>query len=326
MEQLEARLAASEGSKREPIAIVGMGCRYPGGANDPASFWQRLRDGVDATSEVPGDRWDADAYHDADKNAAGKMITRRGGFLERCDLFDPGFFGISPREAGTLDPQQRLLLEVAWEALENAAIAPDRLHGSSTGVFIGITTGDYAKIVGVGEAQQTDVYAATGNALNAAAGRLSFVLGLHGPCMAVDTACSSSLTAVHLACQSLRNGECNLALAGGVNVVLLPEASILFSKWGMLAPDGRCKTFDASADGFVRAEGCGVVALKRLSDARASGDQILALIRGSAVNQDGASSGLTVPNGPAQQMVIRAALGRAGVEPSDVDYVEAHGT
>ena len=326
MGELEARLAASEGARREPIAIVGMSCRYPGGADDPESYWQILRDGIDATSEVPANRWDADAYYDPDRDAVGKMITRRGGFLGRVDLFDPVLFGISPREAATLDPQQRLLLEVAWEALENAAIAPHRLRGSSTGVFVGITTSDYAKVVGVGEAGQTDVYAATGNALNAAAGRLSFVLGLHGPCAAIDTACSSSLTAVHLACQALRNAECDLALAGGVNVVLLPEASILFSKWGMLAPDGRCKTFDASADGFTRAEGCGVVALKRLSDARAAGDRILALIRGSAVNQDGASSGLTVPNGPAQQMVIRAALARAGVEPVEVDYVEAHGT
>ena len=326
VEDMRLRLAASEAAKREPIAVVGMGCRYPGGANDPEGYWRLLRNGVDATSDVPADRWDADAYYDADRDAVGKMITRRGGFLDRVDLFDPAFFGISPREAVTLDPQQRLLLEVAWEALEHAGIAADRLRGSLTGVFIGITTGDYARIVGVGEAGQTDVYAATGNALNAAAGRLAFVLGLHGPCVAMDTACSSSLTAVHLACQSLRNGESDLALAGGVNVVLLPEAAVLFSKWGMLAPDGRCKTFDASADGFVRGEGCGVVALKRLSSARADGDRILALIAGSAVNSDGASSGLTVPNGPAQQMVIRAALARAGVEPVDLDYVETHGT
>ena len=326
VEDAQARLAASDVAKREPIAIVGMGCRFPGGADDPERCWDLLREGRDATRDVPADRWDADAYYDPDPEAVGKMITRRGGFLDRVDLFDPAFFGISPREAQTLDPQQRLLLEVAFEALEDGGLAPDQLRGSQTGVFVGITTSDYAKVIGAGEAGQTDVYAATGNALNAAAGRLSFVLGLHGPCAAVDTACSSSLTAIHLACQSLRNGECDLALAGGVNVVLLPDAAVLFSKWGMLAPDGRCKTFDAGADGFVRAEGCGVLALKRLSVARAAGDRILALIRGSAVSQDGASSGLTVPNGPAQQMVIRAALERAGVAPADVDYVEAHGT
>ena len=326
VDEMQARLAKSEAQKREPIAIVGMGLRYPGGAIDGESYWRVLRDGIDATCDVPADRWNADQYYDPDPNAIGKMISRRGGFLDRVDGFEPTFFGITPREAATLDPQQRLLLEVAWEALESGGLAPDRLRGSQTGVFIGITTGDYAKVVGVGEAGQTDVYAATGNALNAAAGRLAFVLGLHGPCMAVDTACSSSLTALHLACQSLRSRECDMALAGGVNVVLLPEAAILFSKWGMLAPDGRCKTFDASADGFVRSEGCGLVALKRVSDALAAGDRILALVAGSAVNQDGPSSGLTVPNGPAQQMVVRAALANAGVEPADVDYVEAHGT
>ncbi len=326
VDEMQARLTHSEAAGREPIAIVGMGCRYPGGADAPESYWRLLRDGIDATSEVPADRWDGDAYYDPDPAAVGKMVTRRGGFLDRVDLFEPTFFGITPREAASLDPQQRILLEVAWEALENAGIAADRLRGSQTGVGIGITTGDYGRIVGVGLAEQTDVYAATGNALNAAAGRLSFALGLHGPSVSMDTACSSSLSAIHVACQSLRNGECDLALAGGVNVVLLPEAAVLFSKWGMLAPDGRCKTFDASADGFVRSEGCGVLALKRLSDARAAGDRVAALITASAVNSDGASSGLTVPNGPAQQMVIRAALARAGVAASEIDYVEAHGT
>lgn len=326
VEDMQARLDASEAGKREPIAIVGIGCRYPGGVADPDSYWRLLRDGVDATREVPADRWNADDYYDADKDAVGKMITRRGGFLDSVDTFDPGFFGISPREAATLDPQQRLLLEVTWEALEDSGTAADSLRGSSTGVFVGITTSDYAKVIGLGQPGQTDVYAATGNALNAAAGRVSFVLGLNGPCMAVDTACSSSLVAIHLACQSLRNRESNLALAGGVNLVLLPEAAVLFSKWGMLAPDGRCKTFDASADGFVRSEGCGMVVLKRLSDAISASDRVVAVIRSSAVNQDGASSGLTVPNGPAQEAVIRTALDRAGLDPADVDYVEAHGT
>ena len=225
-----------------------------------------------------------------------------------------------------MDPQQRLVLEVAWEALERAGQAPDRLAGSATGVFLGITTGDYADLVKAAGPEALDVYMATGNAHNAAAGRVSYVLGLNGPSMAVDTACSSSLVAVHLACQSLRTGESRLALAGGVNVILTPDPFVIFSRWGMMAPDGRCKTFDGRADGFVRSEGCGIVALKRLSEAQADGDEILAVIRGSAVNQDGASSGLTVPNGLAQQAVVRQALRVAGVEPDDVSYVEAHGT
>lgn len=325
IDRLQARLDASEAARREPIAIVGLGCRYPG-APDPESFWALLRDGVDAVRDVPADRWDAHSYYDADPDAPGKSTTCRGGFLGRVDLFDARFFGISPREAATLDPQQRLLLEVAWETLEDAGIAPDRLSGSATGVFVGITTSDYARQLGLGSANSSDVYAATGNALNAAAGRISYVLGLQGPCMAIDTACSSSLVAVHEACQALRAGECDLALAGGVNVMLSPVASVLFSKWGMLATDGRVKAFDASADGFVRGEGCGMVALRRLSDAEADGDQILAVLPGSAVNSDGRSSGLTVPNGPAQQKVIQRALAMAGIAPAAVDYVEAHGT
>ncbi len=325
IDRLQSRLDASERARRQPIAIVGLGCRYPG-APDPDAFWELLRDARDAVREVPADRWDVDAFYDADPQAPGKSTTRRGGFLDRVDLFDAGFFGIAPREAATLDPQQRLLLEVAWETLEDAGIAPDRLSGSSTGVYVGITTSDYARHLELGSAGGSDVYAATGNALNAAAGRIAFVLGLQGPCMAIDTACSSSLVAVHEACQALRAGECDLALAGGVNVMLSPVASILFSKWGMLAIDGRCKAFDAAADGFVRGEGCGMVALRRLSDAEANGDTILAVIRGSAVNSDGRSSGLTVPNGPAQQKVIRSALAMADASPSDIDYVEAHGT
>ncbi len=325
IDRLQARLDASERARREPIAIVGLGCRYPG-APDPGAFWDLLRDGRDAVAEVPADRWDVDAFYDPDPATPGKSTTRRGGFLDQVDQFDAKFFGIAPREAVTLDPQQRLLLEVAWETLEDAGIPPDRLSGSSTGVYVGITTTDYARYLDLGSAGDSDVYAATGNALNAAAGRIAFVLGLQGPCMAIDTACSSSLVAVHEACQALRAGECDLALAGGVNVMLSPVASILFSKWGMLAIDGRCKAFDAAADGFVRGEGCGMVALRRLSDAEANGDTILAVIRGSAVNSDGRSSGLTVPNGPAQQKVVRSALTMAEVAPSDLDYVEAHGT
>jgi len=326
IERLQGRIASMESARHEPIAIVGMACRYPGGADTPETLWQLLRSGTDAVSEVPRERWDIDALHDPDPQAPGKMVTRRGGFLRQVDRFDPAFFGISPREANTLDPQQRLLLETATEALERAAIATDGLTGSATGVFIGITTNDYRQLLRDDEPGSTDVYAATGNALNAAAGRLSYTFGLQGPCVALDTACSSSLVAVHLACQSLRTGESRLALAGGVNVVLTPEAMVLFSKWGMMAPDGRCKTFDTAADGFVRAEGCAVMALKRLSDAVADGDPVLAVIRGSAVNSDGRSSGLTVPNGPAQEAVIRQALAAARLQPADIDYVEAHGT
>ena len=264
--------------------------------------------------------------YDPDVAIPGKMHATYGGFLDQVDLFDPAFFGISGREADSMDPQQRLLLEVTWEALENAGIAATQLRGSSTGVFVGITTSDYARLAVADGSTDLDIYTATGGALNVAAGRLSYVFGLSGPAMAVDTACSSSLVAVHLACQSLRERECSLALAGGVNVLLTPEPFICFAKWGMMAPDGRCKTFDERADGFVRGEGCGVIALKRLSDALTAKDRVLAVIRGTAVNQDGASSGLTVPNGPAQQAVVRAALKAARLEPHDLDYIEAHGT
>lgn len=319
IEDLQAKLAAAEQARTEPIAIVGLSCRFPGGANDPAAYWQLLREGRDAIGPAPTDRWEMAAFADQD-------IAWYGGFLDQIDRFDPKFFGITPREAASLDPQQRLVLEVSWEALERAGIAPDRLNGSLTGVFLGITTNDYAQLARLGGPQQMDVYTATGTALNAAAGRVAYTLGLQGPCMAVDTACSSSLVAVHLACQSLRHGECDLALAGGVNAILTPDAFVCFSKWGMMAPDGRCKTFDARADGFVRGEGCGMLVLKRLADALAHHDPILALIRGSAVNQDGRSSGLTVPNGPAQQAVIQRALASAHLNPIEVSYIEAHGT
>jgi acyl transferase domain-containing protein len=326
IERLQARLDASERMLHQPIAIIGAGCRYPGGIESPDALWSVVRDGVDTVTEVPADRWDIDAFYDADPNKPGKMVTRRGGFLSQVDRFDPHFFGISPREATTMDPQQRLLLETAYEAMESAGIAPDSLSGSLTGVFVGITSCEYAHRLRSVGLEKADVYSATGSVLSAAAGRISFTFGFQGPCLSIDTACSSSLVAVHMACQSLRTGESNLALAGGANVVLSPDAMVLFSRWGMMAPDGRCKTFDAAADGFVRAEGCAVIALKRLSDALAAGDPILAVIRGSAVNSDGRSSGLTVPNGPAQQAVVRAALASAQLSPADVDYVEAHGT
>ena len=324
VKEMQSKLDALERAKTEPIAIIGIGCRFPGGIDNPEAFWRILHDGVDTITEVPKNRWDIDSYYDPDPDTTGKIYTRDGGFLTEVDTFDSQFFNISPREATSLDPQQRLLLEVSWEALENAHQVSEQLYNSLTGVFIGISTNDYLKrLLGT---EAPDAYFGTGNAFSAAAGRLSYVLGLTGPSMAVDTACSSSLVAVHLACQSLRQQECHLALAGGVNLLLSPEASITFSQGKMLAPDGRCKTFDAAANGYVRGEGCGVIVLKRLSDAYADQDQILAVIRGSAINQDGPSGGLTVPNGPSQQAVIRQALKNGGVDPVQVSYIEAHGT
>ncbi|OKH21109.1 short-chain dehydrogenase, partial [Hydrococcus rivularis NIES-593] len=308
----------------EPIAIVGIGCRFPG-AENPEAFWQLLRNGVDAISEVPSDRWDIDEFYAPQPATPGKMNTRWGGFLERVDRFDPGFFGISPREAEHMDPQQRLVLEVAWETLENAGIVPETLAGSQTGVFVGITNADYHKLL-YKDSSQLGAYSATGTTPCIAANRLSYALNLRGPSIAIDTACSSSLVAVHLACQSLWNGESNLCLAGGANLMLSPEPTITCSQAQMMAADGRCKTFDASADGYVRGEGCGIIALKRLEDALRDGDNILALIRSSAVNQDGTSNGLTAPNGPSQQAVIRQALKQAGVAPAQISYLEAHGT
>ncbi|MFN8400210.1 MAG: amino acid adenylation domain-containing protein [Anaerolineales bacterium] len=308
---------------REPIAIIGMSCRFPKAAN-PQAFWDLLRNGVDAISEVPVERWNVDEFYSSD-STAGKVTSRWGGFLEDVDLFDTQFFGISPREATRMDPQQRLLLEVSWEALENAFISPASLAGTRTGVFVGISSNDYSRLQ-FDDTEKIDAYAGTGNAHSIAANRLSYFYDLRGPSMAVDTACSSSLVAAHLACQSLQNGESDLGVVGGVNLILTPELTITFSQARMLSPDGRCKTFDASADGYVRGEGCGVIILKRMSDAIRDGDNILALIRGSAVNQDGRSNGLTAPNGLAQQDVIRQALANAQVAPHQIGYVEAHGT
>ena len=326
LQKARAELDAVERARTEPIAIVGIGCRFPGGADDPEAFWRLLHDGVDAITEVPRTRWDVNAFYTPDPAAPGKMTTRWGGFLAEVDQFDAAFFGIAPREAVHLDPQHRLLLEVTWEALEHAGQAPDKLAESRTGVFIGISINDYLLLQAASDPAQIEAYRLTGNALNAAAGRLSHILGLRGPSMAVDTACSSSLVTMHLACQSLRAGECNLALAGGVNLILSPEWTITASKARMMAADGRCKAFDAAADGYVRGEGCGIVVLKRLADAVANGDNILALIVGSAVNHDGHSSGFTVPNKQAQEAVIREALANARVQPAQVSYVETHGT
>lgn len=322
--KIHAELNAIKQAKAEPIAIIGLGCRFPG-AKNPQAFWQLLRNGVDAITEVPPNRWDVDAFYDPDPNAVGKMNTRWGGFLEQVDQFDAQFFGISPREAKRMDPQQRLLLEVTYEALENAGVAPNSLAGSRTGVFIGIGTNDYIRFQ-TSDLTKIDAYAGTGNARSIVANRLSYLLDLRGPSLAVDTACSSSLVTIHLACRSLRCEESDVSLVGGVNLILTPDMTINFSQARMMAADGRCKTFDADADGYVRGEGCGVVVLKRCSDALKDGDHILALIKGSAVNQDGRSNGLTAPNGPSQEAVIRQAMAEASLTPDQISYVEAHGT
>jgi acyl transferase domain-containing protein len=326
LEEMQGKLANFEQSRTEPIAVIGLSCRFPSGP-DPETFWKALDAGRDLISEIPADRWPINEYYDPDPDVPGKMSTRWGGFLDRVDQFDPEFFGISPREAAAMDPQQRLLLEVAWEALENAGQGPDQLVRDRTGVFVGLTGDEYAqRINDTGDLSRFDAYFASGIARSVAGGRISYTLGIQGPNVSIDTACSSSLVAVHTACVNLRAGECRMALAGGANVILSPKITIAFSKSHMMAADGRCKTFDSSADGFVRGEGAGIVVLKKLSDALADGDRVLALIRGSAVNQDGKSSGLTVPNRQAQEAVIRLALASGRVAPLDVNYVEAHGT
>jgi acyl transferase domain-containing protein/acyl carrier protein len=328
LEEMDSKLNKIEHQQAEPIAIIGIGCRFPGGANDPDSFWQLLHNGVDAIQEVPSNRWDINSYYDPNPETIGKMYTRQGGFLDiEIDKFDAEFFGLAPREVVSMDPQQRLLLEVSWQALENAGQSPEKLTGSQTGIFVGINTSDYSQLyMKSRNASNLDAYFFLGNTSSVAAGRLSYILGFQGPSIAIDTACSSSLVTIHTACQSLRTGECHLALAGGVNLMLSPEAPIVLSRMRALAPDGRCKTFDAAADGYGRGEGCGMVVLKRLSDAVRDGDRILAQIRGSAVNHDGRSSGLTVPNGLVQQKLINAALANAKLEPNLVSYVEVHGT
>ncbi|MEA5529504.1 type I polyketide synthase [Dolichospermum sp. UHCC 0684] len=311
----------------EAIAIIGIGCRFPGEANSPEAFWSLIQNGIDAISEIPGDRWDIANYYDNNPDIPGKMYTNRGGYLNAIAQFDPEFFGIAPREAISLDPQQRILLEVGWEALEHGGQAPEKLMSSQTGVFIGLINADYAKLqIQTGDSTRFNAYYGTGTALSAAAGRLSYFLGLQGPAIVVDTACSSSLVTIHLACQSLRTGECNLALAGGCNLIISPDSHIFLSQAKAISSDGRCKTFDASADGYGRGEGCGIVVLKRLSQAVADGDKIFAVIRGSAVNHDGHTSGFTVPNGLSQETLLQTALDSAGIKPHEVDYIEAHGT
>ena len=327
LEQMKQKLTDAERRSKQPIAIIGIGCRFPGGVKDAASFWQLLKGKRDAICEVPRDRWKIDDFYDADGSNPGKMVSRYGGFLEEIDQFDAAFFGIAPREAAMMDPQQRLLVEVVWQALEDAAIAPSSLAGSRTGMYLGMASGDYAQLqLHAEDARLLDVHYASGNAHSVASGRLSYILGLKGPSLTVDTACSSSLVAVHLACQAIRTGDCGMAITGGVNLILAPETTVALSQAHMLAPNGKCKVFDDRADGFTRAEGCGVVILKALGAALKDGDRVLAVIRGTALNQDGASSSLTAPHGPSQEELMRRALIDAGLEASDIGYVEAHGT
>ncbi len=292
-------------SSSDPIAIVGLSCKFPGAASDLEGFWDVLSSGVDTLSPIPSERWNIDQFYSSDPDAPGKMFVQSAGFLKKSiALFDPSFFGISPREAELMDPQQRLLLETTWEAFENAGIKPSSLAKSLTGVFIGATTHEFADILHrLPSDHHSTSYYGTGTSMASLAGRLSYFLGLEGPCMTIDTACSSSLVGIDLAKQKLQSGECEVCIVGGVNAIVDPNFTVKLCKAKMLSPTSRCHTFSADADGYARGEGCGVIVLKRLSDAQRDGDRVLALIRGSAVNQDGASGGLTVPNGPAQVKV-----------------------
>jgi acyl transferase domain-containing protein len=325
IDDLQRKLKALEDARREPIAIVGMSCRLPPDINGPEDYWRGLLAGIDAISEVPADRWPVDGVYDPDPSAAGRMVTRRGGFLRDIAGFDAVFFGISPAEARAMDPQQRLLLEVVWEALADAGLTEERLAGSAAGLFVGAASSDYRDLA-YAERARIDPYYATGTSNSVLAGRIAYLLDLRGPAITVDTACSSSLVAVHMACQSLRSGECDMAVAAGVHVMISPEPLIASSKMGLLSADGLCRSFDAAAAGVGIGEGCGAVVLKRIGDALRDRDRITAVIRGSAINQDGRSNGLTAPNGVAQVALIERALEMSGLRGDSIGYVETHGT
>ncbi|HVJ20927.1 MAG TPA: type I polyketide synthase, partial [Polyangiaceae bacterium] len=312
---------------KEPIAIIGIGCRFPGNCDTPKAYWKLLLGKTDAVTEIPRERWDVDAYYDPDFSSSGKISVRRGGFVQGVDLFDAGFFGISPMEAQRMDPQHRMLLEVTYEAIEDAGLALERLAGSRTGVFVGISAHDYGDIQNTpSERVNIGAHTNTGTAQSIASNRISYSFDLRGPSFSVDTACSSSLVAIHLACRSLWTGESELAVAGGVNSIIKPEPEIGFSKGGFLAPDGRCKSFDSRANGYIRSEGTGVILLKPLSRALADGDPIYALIRASVINEDGATNGIAVPSPEAQEAMLLEAYHGSGIDPHLVQFVEAHGT